>query len=186
MFFNSKNRIVKRVMHMKGRRSCNQPCQFSDCNKLELHEVGDRALGCDYIVCPQTDENIQCSPLLALSTCNTDNFIFTTKATTHLEGGWPRDVNYLDVEQVARHRKKIERDDIFVKQVLELGRKLEKVILQNNAVNIYEDYFRDVDDLPISEKCLAKTTNTFKDFTGEKVQRITVYHSLTKYLTSTL
>lgn len=154
---------------MKGRRSCNQPCLFGDCNKLELHEVGDKAHGYDYIVRNRTDENIQCSPILALSTCNTENFIFTSKGITHLEGGWPRDVSCLDSEQVARHRKKIEREDIYGKQVVDLGKKLEKVILQNNAVNIYEDYFKDFDSLPIAEKCYAKTTNTFKDFLGEKV-----------------
>lgn len=167
--FNNNSRIVKRVMHMKGRRSCNQPCIFGDCNKLELHAPGDKSLGCEYIVRPQSDETVQCSPTLALSTCNTDNLIFTTKNIKHTEGGWPRDVNCLDTEQVARHRKKIERDDIYARQVGDLCRKMEHVVLQNNAVNIYESYFKDMDPLPVAEKCSARTTNTFKDFTGERV-----------------
>lgn len=167
--FNNKNTIVKRVMHMKGRRTCNQPCAFSDCNKLELHEPGDKALTSDHIVRPATDENLQIAPVQALSTCNTDNFIFTAKGVTHFEGGWPKDVNCLDNDQVTRHRKKIERHDTYGKQVVELCNTLEKVIMQNNAVNIYQDYFREAEPLPVSDKCCAKTRNTFKDFTGEKV-----------------
>lgn len=170
--FNNNSKIVKRVMHIKGRRSCNQPCKFQDCNKLELHEVGDKALGCEYIIRPTEHSNIQCCPVLALSTCNTENFISSSKGITNVEGGWPRDVSSLDGEQVARYRKKIERDDTYSKQVLELCKMLERVILQNNAVNIYQVYFKDQDSLlPVAEKCYAKTTNIYKDYTGERVNR---------------
>lgn len=187
--FSNNSQLVKKVMHIKGRRTCNQPCGFSDCNKLELHVVGDKSLDRDFRIRPHSDEIIQCSPVYALSTCNTDNFLFTAKGITHVEGGWPKDVNSGDAEQVARYRKKIERDDVYARQVGELCRKLERVILQNTAVNIYESYFRDADGtsadngntgggaaseallLPVAEKCFAKTTNTYKDFTGEKVGR---------------
>lgn len=171
MFQHQNNRIMKRVMYMKGRRSCNQPCHFTECNKLELHLVGDKTLGCDHIVRPQTDQMLQISPVVALSTANTDHSVFTTKSVHHVEGGWPRDVNCTDSEQVARHRKKIERDEMYSKQVLELCKKLEHVIRQNNAVNIYQSFFTDADPLPLTEKCYAKTTNTFKDPTGERVKR---------------
>lgn len=165
------NRIMKRVMYMKGRRSCNQPCHFSDCNKLELHEVGDKTLGCDHIVKAQRDQMLQISPVVALSTANTDHCVSVGKSVYHVEGGWPKDVNCSDSEQVARHRKKIERDEMYSKQVMELCRRLEHVVLQNNAVNIYQSFFTDAEPLPVAEKCFAKTTNTFKDPTGERVNR---------------
>lgn len=169
MMFSNNNKLVKRVMHMKGRRTFQQPCQFHDSNRLELHEVGDKALGHDYIIRPQNDKAIQCGVTLALSTCNTDNIVYASKAVVHVEGGWPKDVSAGDAEQVARHRKKIERDDNYAKQTIELCKKLENIILQNNAINIYQNYFKDLDPLPIAEKCSAKTPNTFKDPSGEKV-----------------
>lgn len=40
---------------------------------------------------------------------------------------------------------------------------MEKSILQNNAINIYQQYFSDVEPLPLQEKCSARTLNVFQD-----------------------
>lgn len=40
---------------------------------------------------------------------------------------------------------------------------MEHCILQNNAVNIYQQYFSDVEPTPLIEKSSARTVNVFQD-----------------------
>ena len=40
----------------------------------------------------------------------------------HVEGGWPKDVDPNEVEQVIRYRKKVEKDEVYSNAVIELGK----------------------------------------------------------------
>lgn len=46
---------------------------------------------------------------------------FESRGINHTEGGWPKDINHLEVEQVARYRKKIEKDISYVNVIAGLG-----------------------------------------------------------------
>ena len=46
---------------------------------------------------------------------------FESRGVNHTEGGWPKDVNHLDVEQIVRYRKKIEKDISYVNVISGLG-----------------------------------------------------------------
>lgn len=43
--------------------------------------------------------------------------------------------------QTARYRKKVEKDEEFIRTLASLGAAAESIIKQNNAVDIYEEYF---------------------------------------------
>lgn len=47
----------------------------------------------------------------------TDNPRLQHIGTTHVEGGWPRDINRLDEEQTSRYRKKQEKDESYLNQM---------------------------------------------------------------------
>ena len=38
---------------------------------------------------------------------NTNAVVHTNKAMNHVEGGWPKEVDYTEAEQVIRFRKKV-------------------------------------------------------------------------------
>ena len=38
-----------------------------------------------------------------------------------MEGGWPKDVNPAEVEQVIRYRKKVEKDEMYMNTIQQLG-----------------------------------------------------------------
>ena len=38
---------------------------------------------------------------------NTTAVVFATKAMNHVEGGWPKEVDYTEAEHVIRYRKKV-------------------------------------------------------------------------------
>ena len=46
---------------------------------------------------------------------------FDSKGINHTEGGWPKDVNCLEAEQVVRYRKKVEKDISYVNVIGGLG-----------------------------------------------------------------
>ena len=52
---------------------------------------------------------------------NTERFETDTRGINHTEGGWPKDVNPAEIEQVMRFRKKVEKDEMYVNTVLSLA-----------------------------------------------------------------
>ena len=40
----------------------------------------------------------------------------------HTEGGWPKDVNPAEVEQTIRYRKKVEKDEVYIQTLTNLGK----------------------------------------------------------------
>jgi len=63
------------------------------------------------------------------------------KGMNHVAGGWPKEVNPKDDEQVDRFRKKVMRTDAYVTSMMKLSKILEKAVLENNAIDIYGLYF---------------------------------------------
>ena len=39
----------------------------------------------------------------------------------HTEGGWPKDVDCTEAEHVIRYRKKVEKDEDYVRSIVNLG-----------------------------------------------------------------
>ena len=46
-------------------------------------------------------------PVCILVQVNTTAVVFATKAMNHVEGGWPKEVDYTEAEHVIRYRKKV-------------------------------------------------------------------------------
>lgn len=44
-----------------------------------------------------------------------------TRGINHVEGGWPKDVNPLEMEQTIRFRKKVEKDENYINVITQLG-----------------------------------------------------------------
>ncbi|CAF4470035.1 unnamed protein product, partial [Adineta steineri] len=83
-----------------------------------------------------------------------------SKGINHTEGGWPKDVNIQEQEQINRYRKKIEKDEFYLNSLYHLIQDLEISILQNNAINIHQTYFPNkIDDY--DELFNVKTINSY-------------------------
>lgn len=52
---------------------------------------------------------------------NTERFETESRGINHVEGGWPKDVNPAEVEQTIRYRKKVEKDEIYMNTIQQLG-----------------------------------------------------------------
>ena len=51
----------------------------------------------------------------------------------HTEGGWPKDVDCTEAEHVIRYRKKVEKDEDYVRSIVNLG--AQACLFLNNILN---------------------------------------------------
>mmetsp|Transcript_37152 Transcript_37152/g.82649 ORF Transcript_37152/g.82649 Transcript_37152/m.82649 type:complete len:561 (+) Transcript_37152:351-2033(+) len=105
----------------------------------------------------------QCVPEMSEHEANTMAVILASKAMSHVEGGWPKDVDYSEAEHTIRYRKKVEKDEDYIRTVAALGASVEELVKQNNAVDIYEEYFTGVTSDHSAEVPNVKTITVFKD-----------------------
>lgn len=69
----------------------------------------------------------------------------------------------MDEEQTSRYRKKQEKDERYFTQMRGLIKACENAIHQNNAVNLYENYFEELEEIDLKEAYSCKTVNVYKD-----------------------
>jgi len=94
---------------------------------------------------------------------NTERFNYIPHGMLHSEGGWPKDVDYTEKDQTTRFKKKVEKDEEYIRQVRALGDAVEGDIKQNYAIDIYQEYFAGEYADHSSEPPSAKTLSVFKD-----------------------
>ncbi|XP_037907219.1 dynein intermediate chain 3, ciliary isoform X2 [Hermetia illucens] len=150
-------------VYQKERKHFGRAYTFADKNELLFNEPSNRELSKDYICRNPVSQGTQCSHQMALSEANTERASFKPGGITHTEGGWPKDINMHDPEQTVRYRRKIEKDESYINQIMSLSKPMEHYIFQNNAVNIYENYFEDLDPAPLLEQCKSRTLNVYRD-----------------------
>jgi len=107
--------------------------------------------------------DIQAKPEMSEHMVNTERFTYIPHGMLHTEGGWPKDVDYTEKDQTARFKKKVEKDEEYIRQVRALGDAVEGDIKQNYAIDIYQEYFSGEYADHSSEPPSAKTLSVFKD-----------------------
>ncbi|XP_014462004.1 dynein axonemal intermediate chain 2 [Alligator mississippiensis] len=152
-------------VYVKKRSEFGRPCNFSDRPaETSVDILPDPTLAAHFIERDPVDTGVQCASVMSEHEVNTERFEMEARGVNHVEGGWPKDVNALEMEQTIRFRKKVEKDENYINTIIHLGSLMEHCIKQNNAINIYEEYFEEeqlseVEDEPPS----AKTINVFRD-----------------------
>lgn len=147
----------------RQRRLFGRQCLFADRNELQLSIQPKHELARNYILKNPVDTPTQLSDHFGLDEVNTDTVPVKQNGMYHYEGGWPKDVNFLDEEQTTRHRKKVERDDIWGQKVILLTKPALKSVHQNSAVNIYQDYFEEMDYQELKSTFDARLFNVYHD-----------------------
>ncbi|KAK2079044.1 hypothetical protein QBZ16_002734 [Prototheca wickerhamii] len=100
----------------------------------------DEELAADWVPVRTVTEGVQAAPRVVATP--TREMVSTYVDARH--GHWPRDVDPSDSQQVARFKKRVERDDDYIRCVSRLGATLEDAIKLGCALPIYQDYFSGV------------------------------------------
>ncbi|KAM4691857.1 dynein axonemal intermediate chain 2 [Rhinophrynus dorsalis] len=152
-------------VYTRKRSEFGRQCNFSD-RPAELHVdiLPDPTQALNFIERNPCDTAIQCTHDMSEHEVNTERFEMEVRGINHVEGGWPKDVNPQEMEQTIRYRKKVEKEDNYIATIGQLGSVMEHCIKQNNAINIYEEYFEEEEELEgIDEAPSANTINVFRD-----------------------
>lgn len=150
-------------IYQRERRQFGKQCNFTDRNNVLFSQPSDRDTFKQYILRDPVDQTTQYGKQMAFSEVNTERATYESHGVNHTEGGWPKDVSLLDPEQTTRYRRKIEKDELFLTQVMALTKPMEHCIFQNNAINIYETFFEDLEPAPLLDPCSSKTLNVYRD-----------------------
>lgn len=103
--------------YTKERRYFGRQCFYIDRHQVLADIPSDPLKMKQFILKDPVNQSTQLTKQMALSEVQTENVSYRNRGVNHIEGGWPKDVNYLDEEQTTRQRKKIERDDQWYAQI---------------------------------------------------------------------
>ncbi|XP_037954081.1 dynein intermediate chain 3, ciliary [Teleopsis dalmanni] len=156
-------------IYKKERRNFGASVSFQDHDEVIFNENSNREYAKDYILQNPVSRFTQYAGQTSASEANTERATYKHTGILHTEGGWKLDINVNDPEQTVRYKRKIEKDENYITQVMSLSKPMEHYIHQNNAVNIYENYFEDVEPATLPEPCRSRTVNVYRDPNPMKV-----------------
>ncbi|TRY68817.1 hypothetical protein TCAL_12894, partial [Tigriopus californicus] len=142
----------------------NKPVNFTDVPaRIDQAILPNPGIWDNYIDKNPVHRSVQVSSEMSEHEINTERAEYLSQGMNHAEGGWPKDINPSENDQTMRFRKKVEKDDAYVTSVLGLCTSMEQCIKQNNALEIYEDYFEIIDEATQCQVPEAKTVHVFRD-----------------------
>uniref|UniRef100_I3N0G4 Dynein axonemal intermediate chain 2 n=1 Tax=Ictidomys tridecemlineatus TaxID=43179 RepID=I3N0G4_ICTTR len=109
-------------VYVKKRSEFGKQCNFSDRQaELNIDIPPNPELATQFVERNPVDTGVQCSASMSEHEANTERFEMETRGVNHVEGGWPKDVNPLELEQTIRFRKKVEKDENYINAIMQLG-----------------------------------------------------------------
>ncbi|CDJ30035.1 dynein intermediate chain, putative [Eimeria mitis] len=125
---------------------------------------------------PQNPRNFCGDTMIELSehTVNTGSVSVCGRGMRHVEGGWPKEVDSTDPQEVAKWKKRAERDPAFLQSVKQLTADCTRVLQQNLVVDLFQDYFKGMEISRGTEQRLyAKSIALLKDHSGDCKRSVT-------------
>ncbi|KAK9917240.1 hypothetical protein WJX75_002207 [Coccomyxa subellipsoidea] len=113
----------------------------------------------NFVVRKTISTSIQVGQQMSEHEVNTNPVVLVNRGVLHTEGGWPKEIDCTEIEQVIRYRKKVEKDEHYIRAVVALCAGAEEVVKENNAIDIYEQYWEG-DDAKYSTEAAAAHTLT--------------------------
>ncbi|XP_061867150.1 dynein axonemal intermediate chain 2 [Colius striatus] len=151
-------------VYTRKRSQFGRPCRFSERPAALCADIPpDPAAAAGFVLRGAADGWVQHTSDMSEHEVNTERLQVEARGVNHAEGGWPRDINPQEVEQAIRYRKKVEKDENYINTVTHLGTLMEHCIKQNNAINIYEEYFGEETSELEDEPPSAKTLSVIRD-----------------------
>ncbi|XP_023941304.1 dynein intermediate chain 3, ciliary-like [Bicyclus anynana] len=122
---------------------------------VELHK--------EYVLRNPVHREIQATLPQSEHDTNTKQIVMHEQGINHTEGGWPRDVHLYNEDHLNRHRRRVQHEDNYVHSILNMRPQIEHFIDQNNAIDMYQTYFADMEARAPVEKYNVQIANVFRD-----------------------
>jgi len=104
-------------------------------------------------------------PVLSQHNVNTERIPTGNKGMVFKQGGWPKEYDPTEATDIAKYDKKMYRDTTlgFAQATRTMCNNATKCILQNNEIDLFEEYFAGEQPESLSESITTKTMMIFKD-----------------------
>lgn len=117
----------------------------------------------DYMLRNPVHRFVQATSTQSEHEANTKQLVTHELGINHEEGGWPRDIQASNEDQVLRYRRRVIHDDNYIGAVLNLAPVMNHYVDQNNAIEMYQAYFSSMSPQEPVEKCSIRIANVFRD-----------------------
>lgn len=125
----------------RRRSEFGRQCIFGDASFTLCELDPDEALKRRFQRAKTVQLPIQNIPQMAQDEVATDNAIMDNFGVYHQEGGWPNEIDISNEKEKLKYREMSEQAEYYSAQLEPLCVKMEHKISQNNAVNLFEEYF---------------------------------------------
>ncbi|EZA62230.1 Dynein intermediate chain 3, ciliary [Ooceraea biroi] len=150
--------------YIKPRSQFGKQCIFEKTDSIvEENILPSPKLMQDYILRSRCHRDVQKSEQFSLHEMQTITTATKESGMLHLEGGWPREINVKDEEAVLRFRRRVEKDDNWAPRMRKLIDPMEHCILQNNTIDIYENYFDNMVSTSLILPRVVRIANVYAD-----------------------
>jgi dynein intermediate chain 2 len=152
--------------YQKPREEFGRSPNFSDTDtKIIGYIEPDASIRQQFILQDPKELVLDNIPKLSEHGVNTERVATKSKGMKHTEGGWPEGMDFSEPSEVAKYKKKMERDaTIGFGQAVSLTSKVAiDCIRQNNEIDQFEEYFPGETPDHQSETISTKTLMLFKD-----------------------
>eukprot|EP00825_Cyclidium_porcatum_P019190 TRINITY_DN217_c0_g1_i3.p1 TRINITY_DN217_c0_g1~~TRINITY_DN217_c0_g1_i3.p1 ORF type:complete len:356 (+),score=75.60 TRINITY_DN217_c0_g1_i3:194-1261(+) len=150
--------------YQKKREEFGRPCQFTDVQLKQCGYYPTNPQNFQYQLRNPNFIDLDNIAELSEHSVNTERVKTNDKGMYHREGGWP--INISDpneIQETNKYRRQKEKEPQFAPAVKELATTVEKCILQNNQIDLFEEYFENEQSEHIVENLSTKTLMLFKD-----------------------
>ncbi|KAL8444190.1 hypothetical protein Emed_006362 [Eimeria media] len=160
--------------YTRVRQDFGRPVSFDLTESRTLGMIEPNCAQMDQLV-PQNPRNFGGDTIIELSehTVNTGSVSVSGRGMRHIEGGWPKDVDPADAQEVSKWTKRAERDPNFLQSVKQLTGDCSRVVQQNLVVDLFQDYFSGADIPRINERLFAKSVAILKDCARDNKRSVT-------------
>jgi len=107
--------------------------------------------------------NFDTSASMSESEMNTDVVITKSTAMKHKEGGWPKEVDPSEKQDVTRFITKAQKQQEFKDSINLMGPVITRCMRQNGTTDIYESYFHETEEDHSSTPPSAKSLAVMRD-----------------------
>ena len=152
------------VSYQKKRKEFGPPAVFEDSEMKILGVLeSDAAKLAPYTFRSPTALLLDNTPMLSEHQVNTERVLTDSRGMKHMEGGWPKEIDFTETHDTNKWRTKMTKDQPVAYAVKSLTEQTNVALRQNNQIDMFEEYFvgETVDHSTQTLSC--KTLMLFKD-----------------------
>lgn len=152
------------VSYQKKRKEFGPPAVFEDSEMKILGMVeSDPSKLTPYVFRSPTALLLDNTPMLSEHQVNTERVLTDNRGMKHMEGGWPKEIDFTETHDTNKWRTKMTKDQPVAYAVKSLTEQTNVALRQNNQIDMFEEYFvgETVDHSTQTLSC--KTLMLFKD-----------------------